>query len=315
MDNASTNKKRKVSLMQVKTPKVSVCVVTYNHEKYIRQCLQSIVDQKTDFDFEVIVGDDCSTDETRAIVQEFVDKYPDIINPIFHEKNIGATKNYFSIHQMAQGEYVAHVDGDDYVYPGKLAYQYKILSKDDSLTVCGHRVDRFNDEHVFYESGKPQQNIFTRFTLTDAIIYGPLFAHSSYMYKKYAQLPYDQSSNLVIVDYHVLMHYMLFGDAVFIHEPLGAYRINNEGISYKNEHKISLLYLDAYLNIFTNTPHHGSILLNAAIVNALSIIKHKKLIPIQILKMFYQVKRIPNIKKIYQIRKERQKYHQTTQIN
>ena len=57
-------------------PKVSVCVVTYNQEKYIRQCLQSIVDQETDFDFEVIVADDCSTDRTSCIVQEFADKYP-----------------------------------------------------------------------------------------------------------------------------------------------------------------------------------------------------------------------------------------------
>ena len=60
---------------QEKTPKVSVCVITFNHEKYIRQCLQSIVDQETNFDFEVIVGDDCSKDGTREVVQEFAGKY------------------------------------------------------------------------------------------------------------------------------------------------------------------------------------------------------------------------------------------------
>jgi glycosyltransferase involved in cell wall biosynthesis len=57
--------------MTAKNPKVSVCVVSYNQEKYIRQCLQSIVDQATDFDFEVIVGDDFSTDGTRVIIEEF----------------------------------------------------------------------------------------------------------------------------------------------------------------------------------------------------------------------------------------------------
>ena len=81
--------------------KVSVCVLTYNQEKYIRQCLQSIVDQKTDFKFDLIVSDDCSTDSTRAIVQEFEERYPNIVKPILHKKNIGAYKNYFSAHQQA----------------------------------------------------------------------------------------------------------------------------------------------------------------------------------------------------------------------
>ena len=76
-----------------KKPKVSVCVVTYNQEKYIRQCLQSIVDQETDFDFEVIVSDDCSMDGTCAIVQEFVEKYPGMVKPIFHDRNMGALRS------------------------------------------------------------------------------------------------------------------------------------------------------------------------------------------------------------------------------
>ena len=95
-------------------PEVSVCVVTYNQEKYITECLQSVVDQETDFDFEVLVGDDCSTDGTRRIVQEFAEKYPDIIKPILHSKNTGAFHNYVSVHNAAMGKYIAHLDGDDY---------------------------------------------------------------------------------------------------------------------------------------------------------------------------------------------------------
>ena len=72
-----------------KKTKVSVCVVTYNQEKYIRKCLQSIIDQKADFDFEIIIADDCSTDNTPTIIQEFYAKYPEIVKPIFREKNIG----------------------------------------------------------------------------------------------------------------------------------------------------------------------------------------------------------------------------------
>lgn len=137
--------------MQVKTPKVSVCVVTYNQEKYIRQCLQSIVDQETDFDFEVIVGDDCSTDGTRAIVQEFAEKYPDIVIPIFHEKNIGGTQNYFSVHKLAKGEYVAHIDGDDWWLPNKLSYQVNII-KNNNLVFVADYIGDLGKNHLKYKT-------------------------------------------------------------------------------------------------------------------------------------------------------------------
>lgn len=142
-----------------KKPKVSVCVVTYNHEKYIRQCLQSIVDQKTDFDFEVIVGEDCSTDGTREIVKEFILKHPDIIKPIYHNQNIGPTQNYASVHREARGEYIAHVDGDDYWLQDKLQYQAELLEKKtdlifvaDNLSAnenCDEKVINLTGEELF----------------------------------------------------------------------------------------------------------------------------------------------------------------------
>lgn len=115
-------------------PKVSVCVVTFNQEKYIRQCLQSIVDQEVSFSFEVIVGDDGSTDGTRSILREFAERYPSIVKPIYNEKNIGPYRNYVSTHSVAKGDYVAHCDGDDFWYPGKLKYQAEYL--DNNLHVA-----------------------------------------------------------------------------------------------------------------------------------------------------------------------------------
>ena len=67
--------------------KVSVCVVTYNQENYIGECLESLVNQVTNFRYEIIVGEDCSTDGTRAIVQRYVEKYPDLIVPLFYKNN------------------------------------------------------------------------------------------------------------------------------------------------------------------------------------------------------------------------------------
>ena len=160
--------------MTKKNPKVSVCVVTYNQEKYIRQCLQSIVDQVTDFDFEVIVGDDCSTDGTRAIVQEFADKYPGIVKPIFHANNIGGSNNYISVHNSASGMYIAHMDGDDYSLPGKLKAQANTLDKNPDCNIVWHRmqletkdgtikdgplINTLNIEDIKFDRGSIIQNI------------------------------------------------------------------------------------------------------------------------------------------------------------
>ena len=72
---------------------VSVCVVTYNQENYIAECLESLVNQVTNFRYEIIVGEDYSTDGTRAIVQRYVEKYPNLIVPLFYKNNIGAVEN------------------------------------------------------------------------------------------------------------------------------------------------------------------------------------------------------------------------------
>ncbi|AVH49395.1 glycosyltransferase family 2 protein [Acinetobacter sp. SWBY1] len=86
---------------------VSVCIVTYNQEKFLEQTLQSILNQNTNFQYEVIVGDDCSTDSTRKIIEGFLIKYPNIVVPIFHKVNIGPIENIKSVYKKAKGKYIS----------------------------------------------------------------------------------------------------------------------------------------------------------------------------------------------------------------
>src|SRR5690554_1721762 len=135
--------------------KVSVCVITYNQEKYIRECLQSIVDQEVDFKIEVIVADDCSTDKTQEIIKEFAHKYPHLIIPIFHSENVGISLNYRSAHDRATGEYVAHCDGDDMWLPGKLTYQAELLDKHPHASQCwgcAYLIDDFSKKIGLFPS-------------------------------------------------------------------------------------------------------------------------------------------------------------------
>ena len=199
--------------------KVSVCVVTYNQEKYIRQCLQSIVDQETDFVFEVIVGDDCSTDRTRAIVQEFAERYPRIIRLIFHEKNVGPFKNYCAVHLLARGEYVAHCDGDDYYLPLKLSTQASFLDNNPTCVMAAHRVKILDGNYFCSVSQRNPVLIGVDYLLLNH----PCFVHSSIMYRRNASsfikyIDYD------MVDFFIYINFIKIGNIGFINNLLGVYR-------------------------------------------------------------------------------------------
>lgn len=115
-------------------PKVTVCVVTFNQEAYISKCLQGIVDQKVTYDFEILVGDDCSSDGTWSIISEFAKAYPNLFHVFRQIVNVGPYKNLVDVHAMAKGQYVCHCDGDDYWLPGKLQYQSELLDRDASIS-------------------------------------------------------------------------------------------------------------------------------------------------------------------------------------
>jgi glycosyltransferase involved in cell wall biosynthesis len=121
-------------------PKVSVCVVTYNQEAYIEKCLMSLVEQKVDFEYEIIVGEDCSTDGTKAVVERIAKIHPKKIKLVLQEKNIGSSENYKSVYNLARGKYIAHMDGDDYALPGKLQAQHDILEAEPECNIVWHKM-------------------------------------------------------------------------------------------------------------------------------------------------------------------------------
>ncbi|HVX48510.1 MAG TPA: glycosyltransferase [Chitinophagaceae bacterium] len=126
------------------SPVVSVCTVTYNHEHFIRQCLEGIVMQQTNFKFEAVIGEDCSTDGTGAVVREFEAKYPCIIKPCYHKKNMGPVQNMFlSCFPRLSGKYVAICDGDDmWTDTAKLQKQVDFLEANNEFSFCFHRANR-----------------------------------------------------------------------------------------------------------------------------------------------------------------------------
>lgn len=122
-------------------PMVSILMITYNHEKYIRQALDGILMQKVDFTYEVVIGEDCSQDNTRAILLEYKEKYPDRIRLILHEKNVGIGKNLGAVQRQCDGKYVAICEGDDYwTDPYKLKKQVSFLENHPEYIGTAHKI-------------------------------------------------------------------------------------------------------------------------------------------------------------------------------
>lgn len=119
---------------------VSVWMITYNHERFISQAIESVLAQDTGFDYELVIGEDCSTDRTRDIVLEFQRRYPTRIRLLLQQENVGAGANAFDVLQACRGKYIAMLEGDDYwTDPQKLQLQVELMEANPAAFMCGAR--------------------------------------------------------------------------------------------------------------------------------------------------------------------------------
>ena len=126
---------------------LSICCITYNHAAYIAGALDSFLMQETDFEFEILIGEDASTDGTKAIIEAYVARYPGRITLIAHEKNVGAVKNQLSVFSAAKGKYIATCDGDDFwTDPQKLQKQVGFLEANPGYVICCHHSIVINEK-------------------------------------------------------------------------------------------------------------------------------------------------------------------------
>lgn len=137
-----------------KHPIVSVCMITYNHESYIRQAIEGVMMQKTDFEFELVIGEDASTDKTREICFEYQKKYPDKIRVLWWHENLRKVKhpaggNSRRTQAHSRGEFIALCEGDDYwIDPLKLQEQVDIMREHPRVGLC------FCGSQTLHENGK-----------------------------------------------------------------------------------------------------------------------------------------------------------------
>jgi glycosyltransferase involved in cell wall biosynthesis len=122
----------------VKDPLVSVVMITYNHERFLAEAIEGVVRQDTCFPFELLIGEDCSTDGTKEIALSYQKQFPEIVRVITSEQNVGMHENFSRLVKAARGEYIAFCEGDDYwCRLDKLELQISILESNPSISlVC-----------------------------------------------------------------------------------------------------------------------------------------------------------------------------------
>jgi glycosyltransferase involved in cell wall biosynthesis len=243
------NDKNLVEAQSVKNiedlPRVSICIVSYNQVNYIKTCLDSLICHQFDISVEIIIGDDGSTDGTAEVIIEYARRFPKLIKAVLREVNIGPFENYREVHKMAMGDYIAHIDGDDYWLPGKIREQVMIMDNHTEAAAI------FSNAIVIDEAGGIQ-GLFTKNTnkciaFDELISRGNFLNHSSMMYRTCLRDKVIPKTGCFI-DFNLYLTLAKHGVLLFINKPYVAYRLSSVNSLVKNKpDMVSLLYWNSLL--------------------------------------------------------------------
>jgi glycosyltransferase involved in cell wall biosynthesis len=209
-------------------PIISVCLITYNHEKYITQAIEGVLQQQTNYKYELVIADDCSNDNTGKILNEYAGKYPDIIRLILQEKNIGPAKNWIDLITSPKGKYIAYFEGDDYwKATDKLQKQVDFLEQhEDYVACCGNAVYVRDGIEVEKVRNWSQEKVIT---IRD-ILYGNDIITGTILFRnKLSPQFYRLLKNAYAGDWILFYYLSRSGKFYYSPEILTAYRIHAEG--------------------------------------------------------------------------------------
>lgn len=240
---------------------VSVCMLAYNHEKFIEKSLDSILMQRVNFNFNIVIGEDFSTDATRSICLNYKNKYPGIIDLILREKNVGSMVNAIDTINNCNGRYIAYLEGDDYwIDENKLQMQYDFLeqNKDYGLVYTnycytfrdGTKIDRnykkeMKSGYVFNDivrGGFPRVlTMFYRKELLDRDFFN-----------------YVGDNNILTLDYPTILYLANKTKFKYLNKVTAQYNYNDTSMTKQNNFRLKLAYhksgkyaLTKFLSIFS----------------------------------------------------------------
>ena len=211
------------------TVKVSVALIAYNHERFIDDALQSVLMQKTNFPFEIVIGEDCSTDRTREILVDYQKRYPDKIRLLLRDRNLGAAGNAIETCAATTGEYVTYLDGDDYwTSEDKLQTLADYLDGHPECSMCFHNVEKR------YADGRPPEVALKtnkKFFEIKDLFWRNLIASCATMCRGEMLRSFDWAYPAHMAGDRLRYIWQAqFGPIGYIDQVMGVYRLNDGGI-------------------------------------------------------------------------------------
>ena len=232
--------------MLMDKPLVSIVCTAYNHEPYIRDCLEGFVMQQTNFPFEVLINDDASTDHTADIIREYEAKYPDIIKPIYQTENQyskGVRINITYCYPRAQGKYIALCEGDDFwCDPHKLQIQFDFMESHPDYSMCGTGIYVLDHiDHTYRPIAFPKIDFDGKSTELSLKILScehpfrtpTIFFRKQVFIEAREDIERD-TKDAPMGDLQIFFHMSLRGKIKFITKRMAAYRKNTSSVSHYN---------------------------------------------------------------------------------
>ena len=205
--------------------KLSIIIPAFNLEKYIEKCIRSVCEQKTNFDYEVIVCDDGSLDDTAPIISRLAGEFDNLV-PFLKPVNGGLAANIRTLLSLASGEYIAYLDGDDLALPGKLQQQVDYLDQHPHCGMVYHESDMFDSESgetiKLYSQGHYNWSYISQSSqIEDLVRFGTYMQASAVMFRRHSYL-----SDTVLHQCKIILDYPLYiMNAGF----LGVHRLHPSG--------------------------------------------------------------------------------------
>ncbi len=285
-------------------PLITISIMTYNHQKYIEETLDSVLKQKTEYPYEIVISDDGSKDRTPEILKKYANRYSDIIKLILHKKNMGILRNSANMRRYYSGQYIAPLDGDDYfIDPYKLQKQAEILENNPQIACVGGRyrtIDSLGniiplkkiDNTSFINSNFYTKENFENYkmaTLPSTMLYRRL---TTFFDEEFMKI-YEASP--AMGDRKLHMALLSMGNIKILDDIFTAYRIRNNGYSISTKKYCNNFY--AYfemdelrhlgMELFNTKYDFRQTMLRAWFGTCVNAVLHPTSFNIQAVKMLY----------------------------
>lgn len=223
---------------------VTVCIITFNQISFIKDCIDSVIKQKTVFPYEILIGDDLSIDGTIEVLKEYEKQYPNQIKLLLNPVNVGGTRNFANVISCAKGKYIALLEGDDYwTNENKLQIQYDFMENHPNLSTVFHEVKMIDRNNELIANLPKTDFKKDEYNLKDLIIYDSFMPTCSILFRNnlFKYFPDEFYSSRNMCDWPLNVLNAEIGNIGYIDKSMAVYRSSSSDTAWSSQRLKNIL--------------------------------------------------------------------------